>query len=203
MKWFFLTALFLSISAFAKRPVTSYSFQGKDYFITYNLKKDLQEIQLHGALLSGIVEDLEGLKNIKKLLRNNVDIRLILNSSGGYQKLYTQLATSLKNACNSRETGCEITTFVSSKSRCSSACIPLFMAGDVRMASQSSIFGFHQAAIIPGALKIKGKAEKDLLESGVDSVWLRMNSHLFQTLEMTYLNPTVMNGSNIVTKITN
>jgi len=202
MKWFLLTALFLSISAYAKAPASKYFFQGKDYFVTYELKKGLQEVQLHGSLLSGIVEDLEGFKEVQKLLRKNVDVRLIVNSPGGYQKLYTELAQSIKNACNSRDTGCEITTFVSSKSRCASACIPLFMVGDVRLASQYSSFGFHQSAVIPGALKIKGKAEKDLLKSGVDRVWLRMNSHMFQTLEVTYLNPTIMNGSNIVTRIT-
>lgn len=202
MKWLLFVSLFFSIGAQAQNNF-DYSFTGKNYTITYKLKNTHQEIVLMGVILSGVVEDLTGYKQVQKLLRPNMDIRVVLHSGGGYQKLFNKLSASLKKACNKKETGCEITTIVPSRYRCASACIPFFMTGDVRIAGRNAVFGFHQSAVIPGALKISGKAERDLLNSGVNAQWLEKHKHMFDTLDMTYLYPNQMNGSNIITRIVN
>ena len=199
MKWLLLATLLLPVSSFAKAE--SYSFSGKRYYVSYQLKGDTQEIRLEGTVYSGLVEDLSGFKKVQKLLRKGVNIKLLLHSRGGYQALYNDLSDAIRNACNSSHFDCTITTYVSSASTCESACIPLFMVGDSRKASRSATFGFHQATVVPGTFKIYGKAQNDLYEAGVDKMWLDERSQMFDTTNLTVLNPDDLEGSNIVTKI--
>lgn len=197
MKWMVALAMLCSLVVQAEDVDGGYFFKGKSYSISYTLKNNVQEVRLEGELYSGVVENLDGLMKVQELLQPGVDIKLILNSGGGYQKLFNELSSFLKSACYG---GCKITTINSSM--CASACVPLFMAGDVRKANKYSMFGFHQSAVVPGFFKINGKMERDLLNSGVDSFWLEKNKHLFKTLEMTWLMAYQLEESNIVTRIT-
>jgi hypothetical protein len=199
MKWFLLLTLLVGFNAFAGD--SSYSFSGKRYSISYELKDDVQEIRLDGTVFSSVVEDLTGFKKVQKLLRKGVDVKLILYSHGGLQSLYNDLSESIRNACNSRYSSCRVTTYVSSASTCESACIPLFMVGDLRKAGRQATFGFHQATVIPGSFKIYGKAQNDLYDAGVDKYWLDSHKNMFDSVQLTVMYPDDMDGSNIVTKI--
>lgn len=199
MKWLIVAfSVLLSLNSFSAE--SSYSFSGKHYYISYQLLDNVQEIRLEGTVFSSLVEDLTGFKKVQKLLRRGVDIKLSLYSHGGFQVLYNEFASSLKNACG-YPSDCRITTYVSSASTCESACIPLFMVGDIRKAGESASFGFHQATIVPGTFKIYGKAQQDLYEKGVDELWLKDHKHMFDSINLTVLYPRDMEGSNIVTKI--
>ena len=198
MKWLMLMFFLLS---FQVQGNTGYSFSGKRYYISYQLKENIQEIRLEGTIFSGLVEDLSGLKKVQKLLRKGIDIKLILHSQGGFQKLYNEFSEAIKKSCDSRWSSCRVTTYVSSASTCESACIPLFMVGDSRKAGRSATFGFHQATVVPGTFKIMGKAENDLFEAGVDKYWLDEHQRMFDSIDLTVLRPDELEGSNIVTKI--
>ncbi len=188
-----LVLLTLSLNTFAQEP---YRFSGTRYSITHQDKGSFQEISLRGVILSGFVEDLDGLKAVQKKLIPDLPIRLVLHSGGGFQMRFNQLARSLRKACPKER--CEITTVV--ESMCASACIPLFMVGDVREASRYASFGFHQAAVVPGAVMIPRMAQRDLRRAGVDETWLQENDSMFQSLDITWRRPRQLHGSNIVTR---
>lgn len=184
-----------SSSAFA-----NYQFSGKNYSLSYRETSDEQIITLRGQILSGIVEDLTGLNQVRKMIKPGKNILLKLNSGGGFQVKFNQLSKAIKKACypNGEETKqCQITTEVTSM--CASACIPLFMVGDIRQAGRYANFGFHQAAVVPGALKLPGLAQRDLRKNGVNDEWLKANAQLFAGLDITWLRPEELNGSDIVT----
>lgn len=195
-----LSATLLGLVASLSASAADYQFSSKYHTISYSETRDQQVIFLRGNILSGIVDDLSGLKAVRKLIKPGKDIVLNLNSGGGFQVKFNQLSKSIKEACypNGPESKrCEVTTRVTSI--CASACIPLFMVGDVREAGRYASFGFHQAAAIPGALKIPGMAQRDLRKNGVNEAWLEANSFMFDSLDMTWLRPENMQGSDIVT----
>lgn len=197
-----LILLIFSLSAFAKEGLEKeYSFEGKYYSIYYYLGEGKQYIELRGEVLSGLVEDLEGFRHVKKLIRPNVNIELNLHSGGGYFKLFNSFMKAMKKACDSSESDCQITTKVSAGHECASSCIPMFMVGDNRVADVSAQFGFHQGSVIPGKMKIPNYAQGTLRRNGVNNEWLKLNKDLFSSLEITWLLPSKLNGSNIVTKI--
>jgi hypothetical protein len=198
MKCFLILGLLISSGLFAAPE--SYSFRGKNYSISYELKERYQEIKLNGVILSSFVEDHDGLKKVKKLLRPGVDIRLKLNSAGGLLSIFDDFSGSLRDAC-SYSMDCKITTYVESEDECTSACVPLFMVGDRRKAGESARFGFHTASALPGFGKIPALVQNDLIKNGVDESWLEMNKSLFDSLQVTILNPKRLEGSNIVTSI--
>lgn len=184
-----------SSSAFA-----NYQFSGKNYSLSYRETSDEQIITLSGQILSGIVEDLTGLNQVRKMIKPGKNILLKLNSGGGFQVKFNQLSKAIKKACypNGEESKqCQITTEVTSM--CASACIPLFMVGDIRQAGRYANFGFHQAAVVPGALRLPGMAQRDLRKNGVNDEWLKANAQLFAGLDITWLRPEELNGSDIVT----
>lgn len=200
LKLFFLFFLVSSYS-YAQELEEDFRFKGKHYSISYKLEDDVQTIRLHGEILSTVVEDLLGFYKTIKLIRNDVPIKLVLYSGGGFLRVYAKLPKAMKEKCNSENSNCRITTVVPSYSYCASACLNVFMIGDDRVAGKYSRFGFHQGAIIPGALKIKGFAEKSLRKSGVDSNWLEENKEMFNSLEMSWLYPREMEGSNMITAL--
>ena len=178
----------------------NYQFRGVNYTLSYTETTDEQIISLRGQILSGIVEDLTGLNEVRKMIKPGKDILLKLNSGGGFQIKFNQLSKAIKKACypsGEESKQCEITTEV--KTMCASACIPLFMVGDIRQAARFASFGFHQAAVIPGALRIPGMAQRDLRNNGVNADWLKDNAQMFASLNMTWLRPEQMIGSDIVT----
>lgn len=193
-----LIALF-SFASYAQELEKDYRFSGKHYSISYKLEDSLQTIRLHGEILSTIVENLDGFYHTISLIRKDVPIKLVLFSGGGFLKNYQKLPKAMKKNCNSEESDCRITTVVPTYAYCASACLNVFMVGDERIASKSSRFGFHQGAVIPGALKLKGFAQKTLVKSGVDQDWLKENKELFDSLDITFLYPRQLEGSNMIT----
>lgn len=178
---------------------TEFRFSGKHYTISYKLEANLQTIRMHGEILSTLIEDMSGFNRVLKLIRKDVPVKLVLFSGGGYLKSYERLPKALKRNCNSEESGCRITTIVPGYAYCASACLNIFMIGDDRIAGKYSRFGFHQGAALPGVLKIPGFAQKTLRKSGVDSEWLANNKELFSSLEITWRYPNHLEGSNMVT----
>ncbi len=209
--------------ALAQRAQQStYQFTGNYYTISYELVEGLQIVRLNGNILSSLVEDLRGFNRVKELIREGIDVRLELHSGGGFQAIVDTLFTRIKEACydakyervggaGPRGTGvqrrfvgwenkkCTITSLVESDAYCASACIPLFMVGDIRQAGRTAAFGFHQGSVIPGALMIPFMAEGDLKKRGVNEEWLQARQEMFQSLEFTWLFPHEMLGSDIVT----
>ncbi len=182
---------------------SSYMFRGQRYVISYQLYERYQEVNLGGEVLSGLVENLEGLKQVKKLLRPNVDIKLVLNSGGGYNVQFNRFFRALKRSCDSGTSNCRITSIVYSHNKCASACVPLFMVGDVRRAGRDARFGLHSAAVVPGAVRIPWMAQNELIRKGVDADWVSRHQSFFDSLRMTWLAPHQLRGSNIVMDIFN
>ncbi len=200
---FILFSLVLSERTLAENLQSNYSFRGRHYQIRYQLLQGYQEITLGGSILSGAVENLEGIKQVRKLLRPNVDIRLVLNSGGGYMVQFNRFFRALKRNCDSATSNCRITSVVPSYNHCASACVPFFMVGDVRRAGRFARFGLHSASVVPGAGRIPRMAQQDLISKGVDADWVNTNKRFFDSLEMSWLAPHQLTGSNIVTEIAN
>lgn len=193
-----LFSLFISVS-YAEELETNYLYAGKHYTISYKLEENLQTIRMHGEILSTYVEDLTGFYRTIELIRKDIPIKLVLFSGGGFLANYEKLPKAMKKKCNSDESNCRITTVVPTYAYCASACLNVFMVGDDRLAGKSSRFGFHQGAALPGVLKLKGFAERSLRKSGLDHDWLKAHPELFATLEITFLYPNQLEGSNMVT----
>ncbi len=194
-----LFSLLASASYAQEDQETDFRFQGKRYSISFKLEENLQTVRLHGEILSGIVEDLSGFKKVIKLIRKDIPIKFVLMSGGGFLNAYKKLPEAMKRACNSETSNCRITTIVPTWAYCASACLNVFMVGDDRIAGKGSRFGFHQGAAMPGVLKIPGFAQKSLRGSGVNAEWLRANNHLFSSLDITFLYPRQLDGSDMVT----
>jgi hypothetical protein len=199
LKSFLILLALVSSLAYAQEIETNYRYSGKHYSISYKLEEELQTIRLHGEILSTHVEDLKGFYHTIKLIRKDVPIKLVLFSGGGFLANYEKLPKAMKKNCNSEESNCRIKTVVPTYAYCASACLNVFMVGDDRLAGKTSQFGFHQGAALPGVLKLKGFAERSLRKSGVDSHWLDAHPELFSTLEITFLYPRQLEGSNMVT----
>lgn len=200
LKSFAVIMCFLASVSYAQEELeTEFRFSGKHYSISYKLEANLQTIRMHGEILSTIIEDMSGFNRVLKLIRKDVPVKLVLFSGGGYLKSYERLPKALKRNCNSEESNCRITAIIPTYAYCASACLNIFMVGDERLAGKYSRFGFHQGAAVPGILKIPGFAQKTLRESGVDSEWLKANKDLFKSLDITWRYPLQMEGSNIVT----
>ncbi len=191
--------LLTSISYAQDGLETEYRFNGKKYLIIYKLEENLQTIRLHGQVYSGIVEDLSGYDKVISLIRKDIPIKLVLHSGGGYLKILKKLPAAMKKNCDSETSNCRITTVVPTWAYCASACVHIFMIGDDRLAGKSSRFGFHQGAAIPGVLKIPGLAQRTLRDFGVDAGWIEANKEVFSSLEMSWLYPRSLDGSNILT----
>lgn len=194
-----MMCLLISVSYAQEELETDFRFTGKHYTIIYKHEPNLQTIRMHGEILSTIVEDMSGFNRVLKLIRKNVPVKLVLFSGGGYLKSYERLPKTIKKNCNSEVSGCRVTTIVPTHAYCASACLNIFMIGDERIAGKYSRFGFHQGAALPGVLKIPGFAQKALIKSGVDRIWLENNKELFSSLEISWIYPNRLEGSNIVT----
>jgi hypothetical protein len=116
---------------------------------------------------------------------------------------FNRFFRALKESCDSATSNCRITTFVPSGNRCASACVPLFMVGDVRRAGRKARFGFHSASLVHVAAPIPGIAQRDLVNKGVDADWVAANQRYFESLEMSWLSPRDLAGANIVTELAN
>ncbi len=194
-----LLSLLASVSYAQEELETDYRFEGKHYSVNYKLEANLQTIRLHGEILSGIIEDLSGFKKVTTLIRKDIPIKLVLHSGGGFLKAYSRLPWMMKQQCNSETSNCRITTIIPTWAYCASACLNIFMVGDDRLAGKSSRFGFHQAAAMPGVLKLSGFAQRSLKKSGLNPEWLDIHKELFSSLEISWLYPRELDGSNMLT----
>lgn len=191
--------LLTSISYAQDERETNYRFNGKKYLIIYKLEENLQTIRFHGEIYSGIIEDLSGYDKVISLIRKDVPIKFVLHSGGGYLKVLKKLPAAMKKNCDSETSNCRITTVIPTWAYCASACVHIFMVGDERLAGKSSRFGFHQGAVIPGLIKLPGLAQKTLIDAGVDAGWIEANNKMFSTLDKSWLYPRSLEGSNILT----
>ncbi len=198
MKFLILLVTFITF-AHAQEAEKDFRFTGKNYSISYKLEENLQTVRLHGEILSGIVEDLSGFKHVAAIIQKDIPIKFVLYSGGGYLDAIKRLLNSMKRNCDSSNSECRIQTIIPPSAYCASACLNMFMLGDDRIASKYSRFGFHQGALIPGALKIPGFAQKTLRKSGVNAEWLRDHKEMFSSLEISWLYPISMDGSDMIT----
>ena len=132
------------------------------------------------------------------------EVILVLSDlHGGVLKRAQKFAQEVKKKC--QFPNCKITTVVPPGKKCSSACLVIFMIGDIRVAYKDSLFGFHTAAMsidfLRISFKIPGAIEKYYGKAGISKQWINDNKDLFKTRKLTYLTPDLMTGSNIVTFI--
>ena len=198
MKFLLLLLTFITF-AHAQEVEKDFRFSGKHYSISYKLEDNLQTVRLHGEILSGIVEDLSGFKHVASIIQKDIPVKFVLYSGGGYLEAIKRLLNSMKRNCDSSQSDCKITTIIPGYAYCASACLNMFMIGDERIAGKYSRFGFHQGAMIPGALKIPGFAQKTLRTSGVNADWLKEHKELFSSLEISWMYPNQMDGSDMIT----
>lgn len=133
---------------------------------------------------------------------------ILLNavSPGGSDITVNELVRGLNAKCP-KAFGCQITTQVKSNAYCASFCIYVFMMGSVRRAGPDARFGFHAATqydLNNPTVKVPaiGRAEDLYASTGVSRSWMKKHKTLFMSVERTYLTPSQMRGSNIVTHIT-
>jgi|GEM_PF-6023951 Predicted periplasmic protein len=182
-------------------------YQDKDFTITVVKTHPTQQvIRIHG----NIVVTPWSLKTALKVLKN-IDPRkeIILDLSGyggGYLFNAEEIVPSIKSVCESKRNrndprqSCNVTTWVDSSAACSSSCIIPYMAGKKRVACDQSEFGFHSVALL-GFKMSSDHGVSMLLQSGVFKSWIMRNIKMFQTLDVTFLRPHQMVGSNIVTDL--
>ena len=165
-----------------------------------------QIVSLFGTASSNYFTFGEALSVLK-----NIDPRkeIILDLSGfygGYLSHAEDIVSTIKSVCEAkrnkydRRQSCNITSFVDSNSSCISACIIPYMAAKKRVACDNTTFGFHAVSM----MGFKGSAQYTvslLLRLGVFKTWLLRNINMFRSLDVTYLTPREMIGSNIVTEV--
>lgn len=144
-----------------------------DYRIYYRAYDKVQVVNF-----SGEMEPLSSEKDLVELeshLQPNKDILLSIGTSyGGYNKLYTRLINDLRGACP--KGSCTIYSY--SEAECASACIELYMNGDLRILGPKASFGFHQQYVGLGRMimiKIQSKQKFANLYVGLgaDPEWVQ------------------------------
>lgn len=200
LKTFFLILIIgLPLSA-AARTLT---FKQARYAVTLSHSPHAQDLGIKGTILSSKGEyDQSLLHFLGTWVRAGLDIKLNLDVFGGDLALVNKVYDVLKGKCDGKSSRpCQIETEVDMFRYCASACIPLFMVGDIRRAAERSNWGFHQAATLGGYLMIPFMAEYVLRGKGVHPQWLEDNKKIFRSLKMTWMRPHDLHGSNILTHI--
>ncbi len=82
---------------------------------------------------------LSGWTEAIKQLRPNTKILLVLKSGGGNLFVLNYMKELLDEACPD----CELVTYIPYKGECSSACVSVFLWGDIRTMNKKSYLGFH------------------------------------------------------------
>jgi len=191
--------LLLPLAAFAQ----AFQFKKNRYELTYNRVGHTQELRFKGSLIvAGGEKKSELYRVLEERVLEGLDTRIVLDLFGGDLAVVNRVFDILRSKCHDRGTQqCTITTQVEMFRYCASACIPLFMVGDRRMAAERSNWGFHQAAILGGYVMLPFMSEYVLRSKGVNAQWLRNNHELFSTLRISWFAPKELNGSGIVTHI--
>lgn len=197
---FILSLVIFSFGAFSGE----YRFTQERFKLTFIQNDSVhQTLKIQGSLIISKGEhEEELLKVLSAKLKSGLNTHIILDLFGGDIALVNKVYSIIQRTCHSnRYSSCEITTEIEMFRHCASACIPLFMVGDKRIAAERSKWGFHQAALIEGFLKIPFMAEYVLRSKGVNSAWLKRNKQIFKSLKMSWLKPYELNGSSIITHI--
>lgn len=194
-----LTALFLTQA----QAAPSFDLKQSRFELSYRDLRTHQELRFSGNLQLGKGERAETLlRALREKVSEGKDLRVVLALFGGELSFVNRIYTVLKNKCSDRGyRTCQITTVVEMFRHCASACVPLFMVGDRRLAAERSNWGFHQAATAGGYLMIPLMSETVLWQKGVSRDWLLHHHEMFRTLRITWLTPERMHGSNIITGI--
>jgi hypothetical protein len=87
-------------------------------------------------------------------------VRLYTVSRGGEIKYSQEIINSINNA---KEEDIQIETYVPYERACQSACIPIFLAGNIRFAEAGSWFMFHESDLYPEAALNVGERIKSFM----------------------------------------
>jgi hypothetical protein len=182
----------------------NFKFGQKRFELTYQRQGHQQTLKFKGSILMSSGEKAEILlKLLRERVEANLETKIVLDVFGGDLAVVNKIFAELKGKCHDRGyQSCKITTEVEMFRTCASACIPLFMVGDIRRAAERSEWGFHQAALPGGLVMIPLMSEYVLRQKGVSAGWLEKNKKMFRTLKVTWLSPLELGGSNIVTQLT-
>lgn len=159
-----------------------------------------QHMKIKGSLLLTKNEKKEAfLGFLQKNLKQGEDLLITLDLFGGDLALVNKFYDKIRTKCSPRN--CLITTEVEMFRTCASACIPLFMVGERRFAAERTNWGFHQAYVLGGFVMLPFMAEYVLKSKGVDPQWLRDHKYMFRTVRLTWLKPSDLYGSHIITDL--
>ena len=123
------------------------------------------------------------------------------NFGGGWMPTVNGMRAKLEQTCRV-EKGCRIHSYVQEGRECTSACIVLFMTGQVRTSGLTSVFGFHSAYVkLPFKVKIPGYGKNAYAGAGVSTQWLATNSGIMSGDDVTYIHGEDLKDSNIVTRV--
>ncbi len=201
----YLTSLFLMMCTLftAEARAQNFGLKQNRYQLSYSREGHHQTLRFKGSL---IVSQGETEETLLSVLRDRIEPGLntlvVLDVFGGDLAVVNKMFDLIKGKCHDRgHSSCQITTQVEMFRTCASACIPFFMVGDKRVAAERSEWGFHAAAMAGGYVKIPFMSSYVLKTKGVNSAWLEKNKTMFSSLQVTWLQPLQMNGSNIITQV--
>lgn len=197
----FLVIVFITASLSVKAK--TWTYQQSRYEAKVSHSQNSQTMRIKGSLLSSKEENSEAfLRFLQKRFSPGKNTKLILDVFGGDLAFVNKIYDVVRGICDGKKSrSCLIETEVEMFRTCASACIPLFMVGDIRKAAERSNWGFHQAATLGGYLIIPFMAEYVLRDKGVHPQWLEDHKSMFRTLKMTWLTPHDLHGSDILTHI--
>lgn len=190
--WLLLSTFFVSFASVSTSDTIAVSNAG--WAIAALYKEDSSyRLWIAGTML-GKSDALDGISEVISQLPSNTSFTLDLSGNeGGSSYVARQTELLLREKCpfNQNPSGksCQITTIVNPEENCFSACLNLFMIGDIRLAGIESKFGFH-AENHPFFGILEEKTISDLLRGGVNPEWLKaLADHgTFATRELTYFS---------------
>lgn len=199
-----LLLLIITLFTFVSRPALAQNFnlKQKRYELDYKRHGHSQTLRIKGNIIIGKGETARSLYQAIDRIPRGLDTLIVMDLFGGDIAVVNKAFKRLKSICEDRGYRvCKITTQIEMFRHCASACVPLFMVGHYRKVSHFAKFGFHQAAIAGGWIKIPFMSERELRLKGVNEKWIKKNKHLFSTLKVTWLKPIDLNGSGIIHQI--
>lgn len=171
-------------------------------WVTYqfNEKLNRQEIRLDGNLPMK-AGSLFAFHSAIAKVKPGVPVILFLNSGGGSNGVFKWAIDDLRQAA----AGAQIITYVDGSSRCSSACVGIYMAGDIRKASPTAKFGFHAARdAVSNELLAEDISAETVREWNVSEPFVETlrAKGVFRTREMTFLTGAELLKIGLVNEVT-
>lgn len=194
-----------------KAKAQSYSIQASEFGLQVRQERNYQNIRLIGNFFedsySKAAPVFAHLNPSKKILVVELDFH------GGQSQPIERFAAGLRNFCHEHE--CTIITLVPAYATCSSYCVPIFMAGDVRATinngmfrNEGARFGFHTATRdrMRGRFRyVRDSSDTEAMlemyaRHGVSRTWLKKHKGYFIKKDVIQLTPCELDGSNIVNR---